>query len=166
MFLALMLFAGCGSTSPRVSRHSDASPSARGIPDTPAGRQAHWLLAESARLPIPAAELNQHFSRSFLVQVTPAKLNAVLASAGAVLGGSGGVHLASVLVNQPSQLQATLARGSEPARLTVSITVDDRGLIGGLLLTPVTSLTPAGLSSWGAIDEAVRVQAVRAGRAG
>src|SRR6185437_8804360 len=65
MVLAVMLFAGCGSTSRTSSEVSaragaHAAPAGPAIPDTPAGRQARWLLIASSRLPIPATELNQH----------------------------------------------------------------------------------------------------------
>ena len=123
------------------------------IPDSPVGRQAHWLLGAAARLPIPAAELTAHFDQAFLARVNPTQLNAALADAGALLRGSGAVHLASIVVDQPRRLQATVARGAGPAQLTVSITVDARGLIDGLLIKPIA---PAGLSSWDAIDDAVR----------
>jgi Beta-lactamase enzyme family/ORF 12 gene product N-terminal len=158
MVLGLMLFAGCGSTSRTVSRASAPAGAARPagpvIPDTPAGRQARWLLTASSRLPIPAAVLTEHFTRSFLAQIKPAQLNSVLRGAGALLHGDGAVRFASVVADQPRQLVATLARGSGPAQLTVSITADDHGLISGLSIKPVAAAVE--LSSWHAIDEAVR----------
>ncbi len=145
--LALILFAGCGSTSePRSAQPS------------PAGRQARWLLAASARLPIPAAELTAHFDPTFLAHVPPAQLNAALTSAGGLLRGDGAARFASIVLDQPRHLEATVARGSRPAQLSVMITVDDHGLISGLLIKPIS---PAALSSWGAIDEAVRSVAPR-----
>lgn len=142
MVLGLMMLAGCGSTSKMSSRA------------TAAGGQARWLLAASSRLPIPAAELTQHFSGSFLAEIKPSQINSALAGAGTLLPGDGAVRFASVAVDQPRQFVATLARGSGPAKLTVAITVDDHDLISGLLIRPVAAI--AELSSWDAIDEAVR----------
>ncbi len=130
----------------------------RSAQPSPAGRQARWLLAASARLPIPAAELTAHFDPTFLAHVPPAQLNAALTSAGGLLRGDGAARFASIVLDQPRHLEATVARGSRPAQLSVMITVDDHGLISGLLIKPIS---PAALSSWGAIDEAVRSVAPR-----
>jgi hypothetical protein len=151
MVLAVTMFAGCGSTSRTTAASRPQGPA---IPGTAAGRQARWLLDASSRLPIPADELISHFTGSFLAQIKPAQINAVLAGASRLLHGDGTVRFASVTAVQPRRLDATLERGSGPAQLRISITVDDHGLISGLLIRPIAA--PAKLSSWGAIDEAVR----------
>jgi len=122
-------------------------------PNTPAGIQARWLLAASARLPIPIGELQAHFAAGFLHHVSPEQVNSALAGAGRLLGGSGAVEFTSVEVDQPRQLMLTVARAPNPPRVKVSLGVDGEGLISGLLLQP---LAPPPPTSWSGVDAMVR----------
>jgi beta-lactamase family protein/uncharacterized protein len=158
---------GCGagrsSTSPRAVTVAAApsisprvAPTVSQVvtpPSTPAGIQARWLLAASADLPIPLGELQAHFAPGFLDQVSPGQVNAVLASAGRLLGGTGRIEFASLEVDQPRRLVLTVARAGSPPRLKVSLAVDERGLISGLLIQP---LAPAPPTSWTAVDSMAR----------
>jgi beta-lactamase class A len=154
---APLVTGGCGGGTSSTSRTVAPKVSQAVVPPkTPAGIQARWLLAASANLPIPVAEVRAHFAAGFLEQVSAEEVNAALASAGRLLGGSGAVAVGSVDVDQPRQLVLTVARAPNPPRVKVSLAVDGEGLISGLLIQPVAPPMP---TSWPAVDAMVRFAA-------
>jgi hypothetical protein len=120
-------------------------------PQTPAGAQLRWLIAELARLPMSDAQVRAHFDAAFLAQVSPAVLNQTLE--GAIR-----LDLLSIQVSQPSTLVANvLAGGSERAQ--VWLDVDSHGLISWLRISPANiGPTPA---TWAGVDSALRAVAPR-----
>ena len=117
------------------------------LPDTPVGSQARWLLGALDHLPILAAVVRAHFDATFLAQVSPAALNQALPAAAAA-------KLVSVTV-KPANALAAIVSVSGGKQLSVSLSVDARGLISGLLLRPVTSIAPAP-TTWAGVDAALR----------
>jgi beta-lactamase class A len=107
--------------------------------------QAGWLLSASAHLPIPDSEVIAHFDSTFLAQVSPDKLNQVLAGATAT-------RLVSISIDQPTALVAivSVSGGSE---LQVTLGVDPHGLISSLLLAPAPVPAP---TTWAGVDAALR----------
>jgi Beta-lactamase enzyme family/ORF 12 gene product N-terminal len=144
---ACMTFAaaGCGSAARKQPAAATVS-----LPGTPAGTQARWLLGALKHAPIPAAEITAHFDHTFLAQVTPAKLNTVFT-------GVRSVQLDSVTASTPGAL-VFMVTANRQTRLNVSMNVDARGLISGLVLRPAgaTPSPPPVPSSWGGVDHAIR----------
>src|SRR5579863_8409906 len=90
LLLALaLLTSACTSTSVSVP-----APPARAVvpPGTSAGVQLRWLLAATARLPVPDGQVRAHFDAAFLAASSPAVVNQAL---GAVTGAT----LASIQVS-------------------------------------------------------------------
>ena len=111
--------------------------------------QFDWLIDASARMPIAAAELEQHLNQNFRTAIGGAEgFNAALAplvpfTAGAVVSSS------------PTELRRLV---SGPAgTLLATLTVDEAGLLAGLRLTPYL---PAP-TTWNAIDSTLRGLAPR-----
>jgi hypothetical protein len=121
------------------------------LPDSPVGAQARWLFDAATRIPIPAAEVTAHFDRAFLAKVTPFQLNAGLE-------GVRSLRLDSITTSTPDALvMAVTANGQ--AQLSVSIAVDSRGLISGLLLRPANAPPPAlppVPSTWAGVNRQIR----------
>jgi beta-lactamase class A len=116
-------------------------------PDTPAGAQLRWLIAAVAHLPMSDAQVRAHFDAAFLAQVSPAMLNQGLQ-------GATGVQLLSIEVSEPSTLIAMVSTSGVLPRAQVALTVDSRGLISGLRISPATTApVPA---TWAGVDAAVR----------
>src|SRR5947209_1948324 len=120
-------------------------------PQTPAGAQLRWLMAELARLPMSDAQVRAHFDAAFLAQVSPAALNQSLEAAIRL-------DLLSIQVSEPSTLVANvLAGGGERAQ--VWLDVDSHGLISWLRISPADiGPTPA---TWAGVDTALRAVAPR-----
>jgi beta-lactamase class A len=152
----------CSGTAPRPSAPSpttsttsttstvSAAPTAGAVslPSSPAGAQARWFLGEVAQLPIPTAAVAAHFDKTFLAQVTPSELNAVLAQVTSL-------QLDTVTSPAPSTLvMGVTANGS--TRLNVTIAVDSSGLISGLLLQPAATATPTVPTSWAGVERQIR----------
>ena len=119
-------------------------------PATAAGAQLKWLLAATGHLPVPDAQVRAHFDAAFLAQFGPAVINqALLAVAGA--------ELRSIGVSELNTVVAIISAGGAAAQ--VWLTVDDRGLISVLRISPVsTGPTPA---TWAQVDAALRSVAPR-----
>ena len=116
-------------------------------PDTPAGAQLRWLIAAVAHLPMSGAQVRAHFDAAFLAQVSPAMLNQALQ-------GATGVKLLSIQVSEPSTLVAIVSTSGVLPRAQVALTVDSRGLISGLRISPATTAPmPA---TWAGVDAALR----------
>jgi Beta-lactamase enzyme family/ORF 12 gene product N-terminal len=149
---------GCGGSAPTPAHtapahtatpatSASASGAAVSLPDTPAGRQARWLVAAVGGEPIGAAQIRAHFDTAFLDQVPPAKLDAALA-------GVRSLQIDSVTGNEPDALRFVVTANGT-SRLNVSIAVDTAGLINGLLLQPAASAS-AVPSTWSGFGQEVR----------
>ena len=81
------------------------------LPDSHAGRQMSWFLEASKRLPIPEAEVREHFAPGFLALPghEPAEVNAFLAT----LVGQNGLQLRRLLQTQPDTLVANVTGRDE-----------------------------------------------------
>ncbi len=141
--LLALACAACGAQSP--SRTARAS-----FPDTRAGAQARWLLAEMQHAPIPAGEIEKHFDGTFLTQVSPDAINSGFA-------GLAPVRFVSVGASAASEIVFTVQAGGPKApspRLQVVLEVDAEGLIGTLGLQPAPapgSTVPASLIGGGCL---------------
>jgi beta-lactamase class A len=150
---------GSGSVSARPRAGADviarAGAASVSLPATAAGMQAKWVLAAASHLPIPAATIRAHFDSAFLAQISPSALNAALASLGSLLPGSGQIVVTSISVNEPQALVAAVGRAGGAPTLTVTLTVDAKGLISGLLFKPLVT----GATTWSKIDAALAAAA-------
>ena len=115
-------------------------------PDTAAGAQLRWLLAATAQLPVSDSQVRAHFDAAFLAQDDAAVLNQSLqAVTGAVVR--------SVQVSELNTVVAIVsARGAAPTE--VWLTVDSRGLISELRISPAT--TGPTTATWDDVDAALR----------
>jgi beta-lactamase class A len=116
-------------------------------PDTSAGAQLRWLLAEAAHLPLSGAQVGAHFDTSFLAEVSPDALNQALQAVT-------GTELLSIQVSELNTVAAVVSAGTAAARSQVWLTVDSRGLISGLRISPVT--TGPTLATWADVDADLR----------
>jgi Beta-lactamase enzyme family/ORF 12 gene product N-terminal len=121
-------------------------------PGTPAGAQLRWLIGALARLPLSDAQVRAHFDAAFLAQVSPAGLNQALE---AVVS----VKLLSIQVSELSTLVASASTGGAVQQAQVWLTVDRRGLISGLRISPAT--TGPAPATWAGVDAALRSVAPR-----
>jgi Beta-lactamase enzyme family/ORF 12 gene product N-terminal len=115
-------------------------------PDTAAGAQLRWLLAAAAHLPVSDGQVRAHFDAAFLAAHDAAVLNQSLQ----VVTG------AEVRSIQVSELNTVVAIVSAPAAAPTEVwlTVDGRGLISELRISPATTgPTPA---TWADVDAALR----------
>ena len=149
----VLLAAACSSPgTPTPAGPTTASASAGPAkavipPDTPAGAQLRWLIAAVAHLPMSDAQVHAHFDAAFLAQISPAMLNQALQ-------GATGVKLLSIQVSEPSALVAIVSTRGVLPRAQVALTVDTRGLISGLRISPATTVpTPA---TWAGVNAALR----------
>jgi beta-lactamase class A len=93
------------------------------------------------------AQVRAHFDAAFLAQVSPARLNQVLAEAP-------GVKLVSVETSEQSTVVAVVSTSGAIPRAQVALAVDGRGLISGLRIIPaVTVPTP---TTWAGVAAALR----------
>ncbi len=116
-------------------------------PGTPAGAQLRWLIGAVAHLPISDAQVRAHFDPAFLAQVSPAALNQALQEAISL-------RLLSIEVSDLSTVVASVSTYSGGSRAQVLLTVDSRGLVSWLRISPAgTGPTPG---TWGAVDSVLR----------
>jgi beta-lactamase class A len=121
-------------------------------PDTSAGAQLRWLLAAMAHLPLSDGQVRAHFDAAFLAESSPAVLNEELQAAP-------GAELVSVQVSELDTVIAFVSAGGAVAQAQVWLTVDSRGLISELRLSPAsTGPTPA---TWADVDAALQSVAPR-----
>ena len=147
MATVALLAAACSSPGSATAAASTGPAKAVIPPDTPAGAQLRWLIAAVAHLPMSDAQVRAHFDAAFLAQVSPAMLNQGLQ-------GATGVQLLSIEVSEPSTLIAMVSTSGVLPRAQVALTVDSRGLISGLRISPATTApVPA---TWAGVDAAVR----------
>ena len=116
-------------------------------PDTSAGAQLRWLLAAMAHLPISGGQVRAHFDAAFLAEFSPAVLNQALQAVT-------GAELLSIQVSELNTVAAIVSVGGAAAQVQVWLTVDSRGLISGLRISPFT--TGPTLATWADVDAAVR----------
>ena len=115
-------------------------------PDTAAGAQLRWLLAATAHLPVSDGQVRAHFDAAFLAGVDAAVLNQWLQAVP-------GAQLLSIQVSELNTVVAIVsARAAAPTEIW--LTVDSRGLISELRVSPATTgPTPA---TWADVDAALR----------
>jgi len=140
-----------GGSTPSTATSSTLPFVSTVVPDTPVGRQLQWLLQAMAHTPLPSTTIEAHFAPSFLAQVDPPRLDAVLVQLAA--DGSPtfvGLLPISPLADPSDQLEAVVALGS--TEVTVSMATDADGRIAGLVYAPYV---PTTLDSWTAVDQAL-----------
>jgi len=116
-------------------------------PDTPAGAQLRWLIAAMAHLPMSDAQVRAHFDAGVLALGSPAELNQGLQAVT-------DAKLVSVKVGEPSTVAAIVSAGGAVPRARITLTVDSRGLIGVLGISPaIAGPVPA---TWAGVDAALR----------
>jgi Beta-lactamase enzyme family/ORF 12 gene product N-terminal len=138
-----------GASAPVRSASAASTGPAKAVipPSTQAGAQLRWLIGALARLPLSDAQVRAHFDAAFLAQVSPAVLNQALE---AVVS----VKLLSIQVSELNTLVASVSTGGAVQQAQLWLTVDSRGLISGLRISPaVTGPTPA---TWAGVDAALR----------
>ena len=115
-------------------------------PDTAAGAQLRWLLAATAHLPVSDGQVRAHFDAAFLAEDDAAVLNQSLQAVA-------GAEVRSIQVSELNTVVAIVsARAAAPTE--VWLTVDSRGLISELRISPATTgPTPA---TWADVDAALR----------
>jgi len=101
-------------------------------PDTSAGAQLRWLLAAMAHPPVSDGQVRAHFDAAFLAQVSPAVLNQALQALT-------GAELLSVQVSELNTVLAIVSARGAAAPAQIWLTVDRRGLISELRISPVTT---------------------------
>ena len=124
------------------------------LPTTPAGQQAAWIVGESSHLPITEAQAAQHFDATFLANVPVAELNTLL-------GQAGPVRPRAIISSSAAAIVFVLDGAAGP--VTVNLSVDTGGLIGGLRFVPGTgtgstgpSSAPSVPSTWAAVDAQIQ----------
>jgi len=116
-------------------------------PGTPAGAQLRWLLAATAQLPVSDGQVRARFDTAFLAQVSPAVVNQALQAVT-------GAELSSIQVSELNTVVAIVSGGAAGAGAQVWLTVDRRGLISELRISPAT--TGPGPATWAEVDAALR----------
>jgi beta-lactamase class A len=156
MAVVAMLAGACTSPQTRAgsaTATASLAPAKLAVPpDTPAGAQLRWLIGAVAQLPVSGGQLQAHFDAAFLTQIGAAELNQTLQS---VAGGK----LVWIQVNELNTAAAIVSAGGAVPRAQVWLTVDSRGLISGLRISPVT--TGSGPATWVGVDAAFRSVAPR-----
>jgi beta-lactamase class A len=116
-------------------------------PGTPAGVQLRWLIAAMARLPLSGAQVRGHVDAAFWAQVSPAMLNRALQALVSL-------RVLAIRVSELNTIVADVAAGDTGARAQVLLTVDRRGLISWLRISP--DLAGPAPVTWADVDAAVQ----------
>lgn len=153
--VALVTAAACGNTdrddADKASRSTTSAPPAgqpkylsTSIPDSEAGRQLRWMLDAARSLPIPLAQIEEHFSAEFLTVIPADQLNAILAQA----GDASKVRVLGVLAMTPTTLDVAIDPGTGEPRQVIFVAVDGEGRIAGFggKPFPLASRSSRGLS--------------------
>jgi beta-lactamase class A len=150
----VLLGGACGSpgASAPAGPVATAPATAVAVPGTPAGAQLRWLIAAMARLPLSGAQLHAHFDTAFWTQISPAMLNQALQALASL-------RLVSIRVSALSTVVADLTIGGAGPPAQVLLTVDRRGLISWLRISPAIP-TPAP-ATWASVDAALQFAAPR-----
>ena len=156
--MAAVVLSAAACDSPRVATPAGPATAAASTgpvkavspPDTPAGVQLRWLIGAVAHLPMSGAQVRAHFDAALLAQVSPATLNQMLE---AVVG----VKLLRIQGSELSTVVAIVSADGAVPRAQILLTVDSRGLISGLRISPTTTgPTP---TTWAGVDAALRLVA-------
>jgi hypothetical protein len=123
-------------------------------PDTPAGVQVGWLIGAMANLPIPDAQVREHFDAGLLAMVSPAALNEWLEAVNEWLQAGAGPKLVSIRVDEQTMVVGVVSGGGAGPQARVGLTVGSRGLIGDLDISPAI-LGPVP-DTWTGVDAALR----------
>src|SRR5512132_2429752 len=146
---------GAPTPKPRETATASAPTNAVTPPDTPAGAQLGWLVVAMAHLPVSEADPRSHFNAGYLATISPDGLNQWLQGLNQWLDAAGGTtNLVSIKVSQPSMVVALVSEGGAGPRARVGLTVDSRGLIGDLDISPAT--TGSVPQTWAGVDAALR----------
>jgi beta-lactamase class A len=145
-----LLAGACGSPVASAQAGPAAAIPAAAIvpPGAPAGVQLRWLIAAMAHLPLSGAQLRAHFDPAFWTQVSPAMLNQALRALVSL-------QVLSIRVSELSTVVADVAAGDTGARAQVLLTVDRRGLISWLRISPAVP-GPAPAATWADVNAVVR----------
>jgi Beta-lactamase enzyme family/ORF 12 gene product N-terminal len=150
---ACTLAAACDSP-PKPAASPAAPSSTASLPGTPVGRQARWLLDAVPHAPLPAAAISAHFDARFLALAPAARLNSIFTQVRSL-------RLDSITQSAPGAL-VFVVTANGGSRLAVSMAVDARGLISGLLLRPASTLkAPPVPTAWSGVDRMIRSVAPR-----
>ena len=153
LIAVIVLLAGACTSPPTPGPAGSAAVASMGSakvvvpPDTSAGAQLRWLIAAVAHLPVPGEQVQAHFDAAFLTQASPAALNQTLQPVA-------GVKLVSIQVSELNTVAAIVSASGALRRAQVWLTVDSRGLISGLRISPVS--TGPGPATWADVDAALR----------
>jgi Beta-lactamase enzyme family/ORF 12 gene product N-terminal len=137
-----LVLACCGDPSTHVATTRTNSRSmfiASTIPKSQVGSQLKWFLGAVADLPLSREAIVSHFDQLFVSKITPDQVNEALAR----FSTTGGASLSGLLSETPTSLVAVAEFGT--TNLKINISVDNTGLIDGLLLALY-------LPSWTTID--------------
>ena len=153
--LVVLLAAACGSpgaSAPGGPAAAAAPAKAVVPPGTPAGVQLRWLIAAMAHLPMSDGQVRAHFDAAFLAQISPAVLNQALQVMVSF-------RLLSIRISELSTVVADVSIGDSGPRAQVLLTVDRRGLISWLRISPaIAGPSPA---TWAGVDAALQSAAPR-----
>jgi beta-lactamase class A len=150
--VALLASACSPPGAPRPARSATGTASTRPAkivtpPDTSAGTQLRWLLAAMAHLPLSGGQVRAHFDAAFLAESSPDVLNQALQAVTRA-------ELLSIQVSELNTVVAIISPGAAAAPDQIWLTVDSRGLISELRISPVsTGPVPA---TWAGVDAALR----------
>ena len=162
LIAAVVLLASACSPSAAPAKSAPAKPAKSATatrpakvvapPGTPAGAQLQWLLAAMAHLPLSGAQVRAHFDSAFLAESSPAVLNQALQT-------TSGAELVLVQVSELNTVIALVSAGGTAAQAQIWLTVDGRGLISELRISPAsTGPVPA---TWADVDATLRSVAPR-----
>ena len=105
-----------------------------------------------AHLPLSGAQVRAHFDSAYLAESSPAVLNQALQT-------TAGAELVSVQVSELNTVIAIVSAGGTAAQAQIWLTVDGRGLISELRISPAsTGPVPA---TWADVDATLRSAAPR-----
>jgi Beta-lactamase enzyme family len=160
MTAVVLLAAGCSSSRAPVSSGPATAAASTGpateviLPDTPAGAQLGWLIAATAHLPVSEAQVRAHVDPDYLPLLSPAVFNQWLQVLNQWLDAGTGAKLVSITVDEPSMVVAIVSAGGAGPQVRVGVTVQSRGLIGDLDISPtIAGPVPA---TWAGADAALR----------
>ena len=114
------------------------------MPDNQLGRQMAWFLEAVRNLPIPAADIQEHFAPALLAMMPADQLNAALAQADDTTA----VRFLGVVTATATSIDVAIDPGTGLPHTVIAITVDGDGKIINLQFKPVplTSRASAGLA--------------------
>ena len=103
------------------------------MPDNQLGRQVAWFLEAVRNLPIPAADIQEHFAPACLAMMPADQLNAALAQADDTTA----VRFLGVVTATATSIDVAIDPGTGLPHTVIAITVDGDGKIINLQFKPV-----------------------------